>query len=150
MTDDNRSRLPAECTIIQKMNDNRFQAVEDNIDMLQDGHEKNTSILIELKEAIIKLTMLQEKYQEQFEREKEVFNETLKMQSKNLEKQNEVIEESIASQSKLMESLLAFNIEREEQLKYKTELNGKKIVAIAGIVSSIVATIGTIIVKILG
>lgn len=150
MTDDNKSKLPAECNIIQKMNDNRFVAIEDDIDVLKAGHIKNTDILIELKEAIVKLTVLQEKYQEQYEGEKQRLNETLKLQSINMEKQNEVIEESIASQNKLMESLLAFNLEREEQLKYKTELSGKKIVAIAGIVSSIVATIGTIVVKILG
>lgn len=149
MTDEQQSRLSPECRIIQTMNDKRFTNMEDNIQLLQKNYSKTTTAISDIKEAIAKLTVMQEMQHEAMERERQILTETVKKQAENVEYQNEVLEKGMDSQREILGELLRFRVEDSKKEAARVDFNGKKVAAIAAIISSAITAIGAIIVNLI-
>ena len=149
MTEKNNN-LPPHYEMIEKMNDARFNNLEEDVEELKDNYCKAFDAIVDIREAIVRLTVIQENQQKVIEQERETLTQTIKSQNENIAHQNEILEKSMRAQTQMLENILLHNSEVEKTKHTSTnELSGKKLVAITSIISTIVTAAGAIITKLL-
>lgn len=140
------TNLPPECKIIQQMHDVKFQKVEDNIEELKNNYLKSAEAIIDIREVIVRLTVLQEQQQKVIEQERKTLAETIRNQNENISYQNDVLEKSMVSQTQLLEKILTH--ESEKQIA-SGEISSKKFIAIATALATVISTLITVLGSIL-
>lgn len=109
----------------------KFESLEEDIKELKNNHDKSFDWIQDIKEAIVKLTTIQENQQK-------MIDATQVALKNNTETQNEILEKILEFQKVLVESS-----------KNKEQMSTKKLMAIVGVISTLITVIGNIIIEIL-
>lgn len=113
----------------------RFNSLEGDIKELKSNHDKSLEWIQDVKEAIVRLSLIQ------------------KNQQTAIDNQQNVLKKQTVAQNKILSELLEFEKKREETLqgqnKNRKDISAKKIVAISTIISATITAIAGVIAAIL-
>lgn len=109
--------------IVQDIEELKTQHRTD-INEIHERHDKSFDWIHDIKEAIVKLTLIQEN------------------QQKSIDSNSHALSKQTDTQNKILQRIL-------DNQQSKGVMSTKKVVAIAGIMSTLIATIGTIVVAML-
>ena len=124
----------------------RFENIEKALEELKSSNSKSSDWIVDMREIIVKLTVIQEQQQKALENQQESLEEQQQALADQANAQNKVLRE-------LMELEKARQRREEAYLSDKAnrkDLSTKKIVALTTIVSALISVIGNVLNTIIG
>lgn len=123
----------------------RFEHLEAALQEAKSSTVKSIDVMQDIREAIVKLTLIQENQQV-----------SITNQQDALRDQQQALQDQADAQNKMLEQLMALEKERStrEASFYKNnitknEMSTKKVIAITGVISTLITSIGAIITSII-
>lgn len=124
----------------------RFENLEKALEELKSSSSKSSDWIVDMREIIVKLTVIQEQQQK-----------SLENQQRSLEDQQQALQDQADAQNKMLRELMELEKARQSREETylnenanKKELSAKKIIALTTIVAAIISAIGNIISTIAG